>query len=232
MNIIKLKQFGSVALAAIIFAACSKAHMTAGNSQTNVAPNANVAVIAGQQTNANRNPFTVSEQQLGEGSPTECVKAYVKALKNTDADGLKRTLSSKSLEMIAIAAKKRNKSLDEFLKMGDGTLMKDATEFRNEQIKDDAATVEAKASQHAAWIKIPLVKENAEWRVAIDKMLEELGAADMEGLMTNTTIEPSNTRSVSRSKTKFSSSSVSKTITIAKSSNGSVIRTETTKEIP
>lgn len=231
MKNIKLKQLSVAALAAISFAACSTA---GGNNTTNAAPVGNVAVAdtsvsngAPNQTNDNRMAI-VADESLGD-NPTECVKTYVRALKNNDAKGLKKTLSAKSLEMIAAAAKAHGKSLDEFLKMGDGTLLKDATEFQNEKIAGDAASVEAKSSR-APWIKIPLIKENAEWRVAVDKMLEDLDVPGEEGLtITNESLsETPDNVTVSHSKTK-TSSGVNKTITISKTSDGSITRTETSE---
>ena len=49
-----------------------------------------------------------------------------------------------------------------------------ATETRNEQIDGDAATLEIKNPVTGGWDKIPFVKEEGRWKIALDKFMEDI----------------------------------------------------------
>lgn len=107
----------------------------------------------------------------GGSSPTATAKAFYDAAKSKDVQGMKNALSKGSLAVMESFAKLDNKSLDEMLKEPSGT--PPATfESRNEVIKGDTATLEVKNNK-GAWEKTPFVKEDGQWKLALDKALEE-----------------------------------------------------------
>jgi hypothetical protein len=72
-------------------------------------------------------------------------------------------------------AKEQNKSTDDMLK----DLHKDdkgekIPETRNEKITGDTATLEVKNEKTSKWDTLPFVKENGEWKIALDKFLEDM----------------------------------------------------------
>ncbi len=47
-------------------------------------------------------------------------------------------------------------------------------ETRNEKITGDTATLEVKNDKTGKWDTLPFVKENGEWKIALDKFLENM----------------------------------------------------------
>jgi hypothetical protein len=47
-------------------------------------------------------------------------------------------------------------------------------ETRNEKINGDMATLEVKNEKTDKWDPLPFVKENGEWKIALDKFLEDM----------------------------------------------------------
>lgn len=110
---------------------------------------------------------------LNHSSPTATFKAFYEASKKKDAAAMKKTLSKGTLDLFDRFAKAQNKSVDDILKDVD----KDATaeklpETRNEKITGDNATLEIKNDKTGQWDSLPFVKENGEWKVALDKFFE------------------------------------------------------------
>jgi flagellar hook-associated protein FlgK len=113
-------------------------------------------------------------------SPTGTMKAFFEATRKKDADGFKKTLSKGTLDMMETVAKAQNKSLDDMLKSGMNapeTAQNNATpEMRNEKINGDTATLEVQNDKSKQWETIPFVKENGEWKIALDKAMQDMGA--------------------------------------------------------
>ncbi|HEY0004799.1 MAG TPA: hypothetical protein VGB17_08295 [Pyrinomonadaceae bacterium] len=111
-------------------------------------------------------------------SPTITMKAYFEAIRKKDAEGFKKTLSKGSLETLENSAKQKSTTLDAAIKAGlnDPALAANAAstpEMRNEKINGDAATLEVKNDQTNSWESIPFVKENNEWKIALDQAMRE-----------------------------------------------------------
>jgi hypothetical protein len=104
-------------------------------------------------------------------SPTATAKAFYDATKAKDVQGMKNTMSKGSLAMMESFAKMGGKSLDEMLKDPQspppGTF-----EARNEVITGDTATLELK-DEKGKWDKLPFVKEDGQWKIALDKAFEQ-----------------------------------------------------------
>ncbi len=112
---------------------------------------------------------------LSSSSPTKTFKAFFEASKKKDAAGMRKALSKGTLDMFDKLAKAQNKSTDDMLKEVD----KDAKdeklpETRNEKITGDTATLEVKNDKMGKWDTLPFVKENGEWKIALDKFLENM----------------------------------------------------------
>jgi len=110
-------------------------------------------------------------------SPTSTFKAFFEAQKNKDVPGIKKTLSKGSLEMLEKGAKEQKKTLDASLKEGfDDPTFKapNMPETRNEKIDGNTATLEIQNDQTKKWETMYFVKEDGDWKVALDKTVEEL----------------------------------------------------------
>lgn len=110
-------------------------------------------------------------------SPTATFKAFFAAQKQKDVPGIKKTLSKRSLAMIGHGAEERKKTLDDALKEGfDDPTFKapNMPPIRNEKINGESATLEVQNEQNNSWETMYFVREDDEWKIALDKTLEEL----------------------------------------------------------
>lgn len=108
-------------------------------------------------------------------SPTEVFKAQNEARKKKDGAAMKANLSKASVEMIDKAAKAQKKTVEELLTTEmPGVKQPDSFEFRNEKITGDSASVEVKTPDVQEWSIVPFVKEDGRWKVAMDKLIEEM----------------------------------------------------------
>jgi len=105
-------------------------------------------------------------------TPTETLKALNEASKKKDAEGIKKLLSKGTLKLLEEAAQKEKTTPDELLKREGGAPMATLPEIRGEKIEGDTAYVEIKNDITNEDEKMPLVKEDGEWKVALDKYLE------------------------------------------------------------
>jgi hypothetical protein len=117
-------------------------------------------------------------QKSGPGSsPTATMTAFFEAGRKKDPDGFKKTLSKGSLDLMESFAKAQNKTLDDALKSGMAT--PEAAEqsqtpaMRNEKITGDTATLEVQNEKNKEWETIPFVKEDGQWKIALDKALKD-----------------------------------------------------------
>jgi hypothetical protein len=120
--------------------------------------------------------FTVSAcSLLGGSTPTATFKAFYDASKKKDVPAMKKTLSKGTLDMFDKLAKEQNKTTDEMLKDVDkDDKSEKMPETRNEKITGDTATLEVKNEKTNKWDTLPFVKENGEWKIALDKFLEDM----------------------------------------------------------
>jgi hypothetical protein len=109
----------------------------------------------------------------GGSSPTATARAYFDASKAKDVQGLKNTLSKKSLALVEDMGKIGNKTLDESLKEMASEAKPTATfETRNEKITGETATIEVK-DERGKWEPLPFVKEDGQWKIALDQAFEK-----------------------------------------------------------
>ena len=108
-------------------------------------------------------------------SPSETFKQYVSAYDRKDVAALKQTFSKGTIKMYENVAQRQRISPDEALEsqfdaplLGD---LKSQVEIVSEKIDGDTAIVEIK-SKGKENEKIPLVREDGMWKLALDKYAE------------------------------------------------------------
>lgn len=114
---------------------------------------------------------------LNSSTPTATFKDYFEAQKKKDVPGIKKTLSKGSLDMMEKAAKDQNKTVDKALTEGleSPAAKNDKTpETRNEKIDGNNATLEVQNEETKKWDTVYFVKEGSEWKIALDKTIEEM----------------------------------------------------------
>ncbi|MDT5122814.1 MAG: hypothetical protein QOC96_2296 [Acidobacteriota bacterium] len=110
----------------------------------------------------------------GGGSPTDALKAYYDAGKKKDIETAKKYLSKGTLQVMEDSAKAQGKTVDQMFKdNADRDAQMPTPEFSNEKINGDTATVDIKGQ--GMTVTMPMVKEDGQWKLAIDKMMEEMG---------------------------------------------------------
>ncbi|HLL99635.1 MAG TPA: hypothetical protein VK400_01155 [Pyrinomonadaceae bacterium] len=106
-------------------------------------------------------------------SPTQTMKNFVEATQKKDAEGMKKALSGGTLKMMDNLAKIQGKTLDDTIREGDATSYQQVPEMRNEKIEGETATLEVKNDKSSDWETLYFVKENNDWKIALDKSFEE-----------------------------------------------------------
>jgi len=110
-------------------------------------------------------------------SPTATFKSFWEAQKKKDIPGMKKTLSKASMAMLEKGAKQQNKTVDEAITEGfntPGAKYDKIPESRNEKITGNDATLEIQEEASKKWETMYFVKEDGEWKIALDKTIEEL----------------------------------------------------------
>jgi flagellar hook-associated protein FlgK len=119
---------------------------------------------------------TVGCKGAAGSSPTATMKAFYEATRKKDVEAFKKTLSKGTLDLMDGIAKSHNTTLDETLKGGmdsPETAKYSATpQMRNEKIDGETATLEVQNDQNHEWENIPFVRENGEWKIALDKAIQ------------------------------------------------------------
>ena len=111
----------------------------------------------------------------GGATPTDALKAYIDAASKKDVAGMKSHLSQGTLKLMEEGAKAKNQNLDDMLKEeASKTSSAEVTDIKysNEKVTGDTATVDMTAKGETA--TMPLVKESGEWKLAIDKFIQDM----------------------------------------------------------
>jgi PBP1b-binding outer membrane lipoprotein LpoB len=106
-------------------------------------------------------------------SPTETLKALSEASKKKDTEAIKSYLSKGTLDLFQQSATRREKTVEELLKEENGAPFQNLNEIKNEQITGETAVVEVKNNVSGEFDKIPFVKENGVWKVALDVYMKD-----------------------------------------------------------
>jgi hypothetical protein len=114
---------------------------------------------------------------MSSSSPTSTFKGFYEAQKKKDVEGMKKSLSKGSLAMMEKAAKEQNKTVDKALTEGlesPAGKSDKMPETRNEKIDGNNATLEVQDEDSKKWDMVYFVKEDNDWKIALDKTLEEM----------------------------------------------------------
>lgn len=104
--------------------------------------------------------------------PTDTLKAYYDAAKRKDIEAVKKFLSRDTRQLMEDIAKGQGKTLDQMFKEGaDRDAQMPTPEFTNEKINGDTATVDINTPGRPM-VTMQMVKEDGEWKLAIDKMMK------------------------------------------------------------
>lgn len=104
----------------------------------------------------------------GNATPTQTFQTFYNAVKAKDAQALKSIIMKRDLEEMEAEAKKKNKSIDDFLKdevieQVGRKIPAQMPEVRNEKIEGDTATLEVKDGEN--WRPARFVKEDGGWKM-------------------------------------------------------------------
>ncbi len=122
--------------------------------------------------------LTACSNQGTASTPTATMNAQVASMQKNDLPAMRSNLSQGTLQMIEKAAQAQKVSTDEVLgsmsRQANSANKEGSIETRNEQINGDAATLEIKNPVTGGWDKIPFVKEEGRWKIALDKFMEDI----------------------------------------------------------
>jgi len=115
---------------------------------------------------------TTSEQM----SPLEVLKIYYQAADAGDIQAAKQYLSKGTLALISERARRRKQNLDDLLKKAAKRTEISGVQFSNEQVTGERATVEitVPVKRGDAVFTMPFVKEEGNWKIAMDKFAKEM----------------------------------------------------------
>jgi hypothetical protein len=105
-----------------------------------------------------------------QSTPTLAYKALYAAVKKKDHEAIKRVLSKDTLQMMESWASMQKKTLNEAVENGltETTFAPNLPSIRNEKLWGDIALLEVKNEKTGAWESLPFVKEDGNWKLAID----------------------------------------------------------------
>jgi ketosteroid isomerase-like protein len=170
---LRIAAFAAISLAAItLLAGCSKT--TSNANSTNTANNSNTVGASKSPGTIDAQPSPRATSSTSSGStPTDAFEAYYDAIKAKDVNAVKKLFSKSMVTMMEEQAKRSNKAVDdvmaEGLKQASAEVPETMPETRNEKIEGDTATLEVKDDKKDKWETIHFVKEDGEWKLALDK---------------------------------------------------------------
>jgi hypothetical protein len=164
-----------MAFAAIAFTACNKA--ATNNSSTTSNSNSNT------NSNSAANTPAPTKSSTGDYStPTAAFRSFYEATKANNVEGIKRSVSKKTLEIMTKDATKENKTLDDMIRDTVKGAPSTFPETRNEKIDGDKAKLEFKDDKMDKWQPMSFVKENGEWKLAVvDEPADAMEGMDHSG---------------------------------------------------
>jgi hypothetical protein len=101
-------------------------------------------------------------------TPTAVFKAYYDAAMKKDFTTAKKYLSKGSVALMEAGAKQQGKTLEEAMSSEGGAAQGPMPQLSNEKITGDTATVDISAEGQK--MAMPFIKENGEWKIAMDKL--------------------------------------------------------------
>jgi bisphosphoglycerate-independent phosphoglycerate mutase (AlkP superfamily) len=152
-----------IASLALFAAACSKAD-NANNANSTAPANKNSTATVSNTSTTSTAPAV---------SPVNAYKAFQEANRNKDYEAVKKSFSKGSLAMIVEEAKKKNQTLDEYVKAQVDRSKSDEV-VGNEKITGETASIELKDKDGTSSITLPMVVEDGAWKIAYDKFMKQM----------------------------------------------------------
>jgi PBP1b-binding outer membrane lipoprotein LpoB len=122
--------------------------------------------------------FGCSSNQTAANTPSDAVRAYVDSYNRRDIEGMKQTFSADTMKMYEIMAQRDKTSVNRVIegqfKATPANMQTLEMEIGKEEITVDTATVETKNKTTSEAAKMPCVKENGQWKLALDKLIKEI----------------------------------------------------------
>lgn len=147
---------------------------TGGETNSENAPNEAAPEALSKDAKASIEQIVAKDAAETGLGPTDTMRAFNDAVVKKDVARIKSFLSRASLKMIEQSAREQKTTVDKILTAEDGAPMPAEREMQNETIDGDNATLEVKNSVLGNYDKMFLVKENGNWRVALDKFRDEM----------------------------------------------------------
>jgi hypothetical protein len=107
-------------------------------------------------------------------TPLQTINSLSTASKSKDLVTIKRRLNKGSLALFEETAGGQGLTIDELLSRKGGAPLATMADARNEKIEGEKASVEVQDSTTETYETIPLIKEDGEWKVALDIYMETL----------------------------------------------------------
>lgn len=107
-------------------------------------------------------------------SPTETLRSLNEASKQKNPAEIKSYLSQGTLALLDESAARQKKQVDELLREEGAAPFYELPKILGEKVEGDTAVVEIENTATNEVEKIPFVKENGKWKVAIDVYLKNL----------------------------------------------------------
>ncbi|MEZ5306826.1 MAG: DUF2950 family protein [Pyrinomonadaceae bacterium] len=143
-------------------------------------------------------------------SPKAALDAFSRALIAKDDEGLKASLSKKSVEFMDLQSKVTDKNAVDTLTIGAFTKMTEPLESKDEKIDGEKATLSVKEPGGEKWDDMNFVKEDGSWKLAIfdeiyDKNKDELTKKAEEAVKQKADSKGSKSDAVDQGKTESTS---------------------------
>ncbi len=107
-------------------------------------------------------------------TPTDTLRTFIQASEKKDVEAIKKTLSRGTMDIVEGSAKAQKTTADELLKRENGIPLKEMPETRDEKIEGDAASVEIKNVFTGDFDRVPFVKEDGVWKIALDVFMRDM----------------------------------------------------------
>lgn len=132
-------------------------------------------------------PTPIASPTPVESSPITSFSEFYRDWKGKNVPALKTTLSKSYIDELTKVANQNNLTLDEMLNifLSNGPSSEAAVpETRNEKVEGDKATLEVKNEKMNSWVRVPLVKEDNQWKLAIDEATRK--PSEINGILLST----------------------------------------------
>jgi hypothetical protein len=115
--------------------------------------------------------------QTSANTPSDAVRAYIDSYNRRDIEGMKQTFSVDTMKLYEFMAQRDKTSVNGVIesqfKAAPANMQTLEMDIGKEEITGETATVESKNKTTNEIGKMPCVKENGQWKLALDKLIKE-----------------------------------------------------------